>query len=136
MMSGCLVTRTSGVADFQNRKEGFLRNFDTADLLHALLALFLLLEELAFTRDVAAVTLRRDVLADRLDRFARDDAAADRCLQCDFEHLSRNQLAQLLDDRAAIFVRLVAMDDHTECVDRFAIYENVEADEVVRAVLE
>src|SRR3712207_8219502 len=34
------------LVDLQNREEGFLRDFDFADALHALLALFLLFEEL------------------------------------------------------------------------------------------
>src|SRR5687767_7219947 len=46
----------------QNRQKRFLRNLHCAHLLHALLAFLLLLEELAFAGDVAAVTLRRDVL--------------------------------------------------------------------------
>lgn len=43
--------------EFEDGQEGFLRNFDRADLLHALFALFLFFEQLALTRDVAAVTL-------------------------------------------------------------------------------
>jgi hypothetical protein len=43
--------------------------------LHALLAFLLLLEQLALARDVAAVALGEHVLAQRLDRLARDDAA-------------------------------------------------------------
>ena len=44
-------------ADLQHGQERFLRNLDAADLLHPLLAFFLLLEQLALTRDVAAVAL-------------------------------------------------------------------------------
>ena len=55
-------------------------NLDGADLLHALLAGLLLLEQLALARDVAAVALREHVLAARLDRLARDDPCADRGL--------------------------------------------------------
>ena len=55
------------------RPECFLRDLDLPDLLHPLLAFFLLLEQLALAGDVAAVTLREHVLAHRLDRFARDD---------------------------------------------------------------
>ena len=43
--------------DLQHGQERLLRDLDRADLLHALLALFLLLEELALARDVAAVAL-------------------------------------------------------------------------------
>ena len=55
------------LADLQHGQEGFLRDLDRADLLHALLAFLLLLEQLALARDVAAVALGDDVLAQRLD---------------------------------------------------------------------
>src|SRR5712691_12712916 len=61
----------------QHREERFLRDFHFADALHALLACLLLLEQLALARDVAAVALGEHVLAQRLHRFAGDDAAAD-----------------------------------------------------------
>jgi len=44
-------------------------------------------------RDVPAVTLCQDVLAERFHRFARDDLRADRRLHCDIEHLARYELA-------------------------------------------
>src|SRR3954471_13390962 len=75
--------------------EGFLGNFDAADLLHALLALLLALEQLALARDVTAVALREDVLALRLHRLAGDDPAAHRRLDRHVEQLARNELAQL-----------------------------------------
>src|SRR5215207_4907306 len=61
-------------SDLQHGEKCFLRNFDAADALHALLAFLLLLEQLALARDVAAVALGEHVLAQRLDRLARDDA--------------------------------------------------------------
>src|SRR5437016_500946 len=60
-------------SDLQHGQEGFLRYFHRADLFHALLAGLLFLEEFALARDVAAVTLGEHVLAQRLDRGARDD---------------------------------------------------------------
>ena len=44
---------------------------------HALLALFLLVEEFAFAADVAAVALGDDVLTDGGDGLACDDLGAD-----------------------------------------------------------
>jgi hypothetical protein len=44
---------------------------DAADHLHALLALLLLLEQLALAGDVTAVALGEHVLADRADVLAR-----------------------------------------------------------------
>src|SRR6186997_2326274 len=47
----------------QRGDEGFLRDVDLAELPHALLALLLLVEQLALARGVAAVAFRRHVLA-------------------------------------------------------------------------
>src|SRR5687768_18107711 len=52
-------------------------------------------QQLALAADVAAVALGEDVLAQRLDRLAGDDAPADRRLDGDLEHLARDQLAHL-----------------------------------------
>src|SRR3712207_4102164 len=48
------------LVDLQDGEEGFLGDLDFADALHALLALFLLFEELALAGDVAAVALGED----------------------------------------------------------------------------
>src|SRR5271169_2467160 len=64
----------SFLADLKDGEERLLRNFHAADGFHAFFAGFLLLEQLAFARDVAAVALRQHVLAQCLDRLARDIA--------------------------------------------------------------
>src|SRR5579884_3796487 len=64
----------------QHRQERLLRHLDASHLLHPLLALLLLLEQLALAGDVAAVALGRHVLAVGLDRLAGHDARADRGL--------------------------------------------------------
>jgi len=51
------------LVNIENGEEGLLRHLHPADLLHALLALLLLLEELALAADVAAVTFCQHVLA-------------------------------------------------------------------------
>lgn len=51
------------LVDFQNCQKGFLGYLDSSDFLHSLFALFLLIEQLAFSTDVAAVTLSDNVLA-------------------------------------------------------------------------
>src|SRR5579862_647278 len=61
----------------QDGHEGFLRQLDAPDALHALFAGLLLLEQLALAGDVAAVAFGEDVLAYRADGFARDDLSAD-----------------------------------------------------------
>src|SRR5262245_21899132 len=62
---------------FQYCQEGLLRDLDHAHLLHALLALGLLLQQFALAGDVAAITLGRHVLAHRRDRLAGNHPAAD-----------------------------------------------------------
>src|SRR5665811_2232959 len=59
------------LVDLKHGEEGLLRHLDPPDLLHPLLALFLLLQQLLLARDVAPVELRGDVLAQRLDRLAQ-----------------------------------------------------------------
>src|SRR5438309_881250 len=95
----------------EHGEEGVLGDLDAADLLHALLALLLTLQELALARDVAAVALGGDVLAVGLDGLAGDDVQADRGLDGHVVLLARDALAQLLGQRATDLVGLVAMDD-------------------------
>src|SRR3954451_25018985 len=78
----------ASIPALQDRHERFLRDVDAADALHALLAFFLFLEQLALARDVAAVALGGDVFADRLDRFASDHLSTDRCLERDLEQVA------------------------------------------------
>src|SRR5690606_396709 len=111
----------SSIPDLQHRQERLLRDLDRANLLHPLLPLLLLLQQLPLPGDVAAVALGGHVLPQRLDRLPRDHLAADRCLDRDLEQLPRDQLLQLLRDRPAVLVRLVPVDDHTERVDRVAV---------------
>src|SRR5688500_3810103 len=85
----------SSILHLQYRQECFLRNLDGSYLLHALLARLLLLQQLALARDVTAVALCQHVLAQRLDRLARDDVRTDRRLYRHVEHLTRDQLPHL-----------------------------------------
>src|SRR5260221_9799263 len=93
--------------EVEHREERLLRDLDAADLLHPLLALLLLLQQLALTRDVAAVALGDHVLAHRLDGFAGNDLRSDRRLDGDLELLARDLLTQPLDERASGRIRLV-----------------------------
>src|ERR1700733_4374450 len=79
--------RPASCVHLQRRQERGLRNLDFAKLAHALLAFFLLLQQLALPRGVAAVALRGHVLRRPPDRLARDDAPADRRLDRDLEQL-------------------------------------------------
>src|SRR5436190_10906212 len=120
--------------DLEHCEKCFLRYLHRSHLLHPFLSLALLLEQLALARDVAAVALGGDVLAQRPDRFARDHLRADRRLDHDLEQLPRNQVLQLLGDLAAPLVRLITMDDNAECVHRLTIEHHVELHQFARTV--
>src|SRR3954470_22638334 len=71
----------------QRRDERLLRDVDFPELAHLFLAFLLLLQKLALSRDIAAVALCGDVLAQRAHGFTSDDLAADRGLDRDHEHV-------------------------------------------------
>src|SRR3712207_1259355 len=125
-----LVLAGAGIPGGQRGDEGLLRHLHAADHLHPLLAFLLLLEQLALPADVTAVALREDVLADRPDRLAGDDPAADGGLDRHLELLPRDELLQLRRDRGAVRVRLVLVHDRAERVDRLAVQQDVDLDEV------
>src|ERR1700687_3209258 len=80
------VTRpTDSAIHLQRGDKGFLRDVNLAELPHLLLAFLLLLQKLSFARDVAAIALCGDVLAQRAHGFARDHLAADRRLDRNLE---------------------------------------------------
>src|SRR5258705_8600451 len=116
----------ASLATLEDGEEGLLRNLHPPDLLHALLPLLLLLEELLLPRDVAAVALRGDVLPHRLHGLARDHLGADGGLDRDLEHLARDQAAEALAEVTPPEIRTVAVDDAREGVDRIAVDQDVE----------
>src|SRR5437764_5058184 len=120
--------------NLQNREKRLLRDLHLADALHPLLPLFLLLEELALAGDVAAVALGEDVLAQRLDGLAGDDAVADGGLQRHLEHLPGDELLHLLDEHLAAGEGLVLVDDQREGVERLAVDEDVHLHELALAI--
>src|SRR5687767_6560735 len=102
----------------EHRQEGLLRNLHRSDALHPLLPFLLLLEQLALASDVAAVALGQHVLAHRPDRLAADDIRPDRGLDRHLEHLARDQLLELVDQRLAGAVGVGPIDDQAQRVDR------------------
>src|SRR5215467_3662827 len=134
--SGRNSVRFMGLSALEDGQEGLLRHFHLADLLHALLTLLLLLEELALARDVAAVALGGYVLAHGLDGFPGDDPAPHRGLDGHLVELAGNDPAELLGQRLALLVRLVAVDDDGQRVHRIAVQEDVELDHVGLAELQ
>src|SRR6185436_10836343 len=99
------------VFHLQDSEESLLRYFHRANLLHALLARFLLFQQFFLARDVAAVALRQHVLAQRLHGFARDDVRADRGLHGDIEHLPWNEFAHARRKLAPTVLAVGAMHD-------------------------
>src|SRR3954469_11930782 len=127
-----VVSEAPSAIHLQRSNEGFLRNVDLAELPHLLLAFLLLLQKLAFARDVAAVALGGDVLAQRADGFAGDDLAADRSLDRNHEHVGRDQILHLLDHGAAAALGAGTMHQHAERIDRLGVDEDLHLDEVGR----
>src|SRR6266702_7845039 len=124
------------LVNLQDRQERLLWDLDRSHLLHPLLSFFLLLEQLALLRDVAPIALGGHVLAQRADRLAGDHLGPDRGLDHDLEQLARDQLPQLLGDLLAPLVRLVAVDDDGEGVDRLPVQKHVQLHQVGAAVTE
>jgi hypothetical protein len=67
--------------------ERLLRDAHGAVLPHPLLPFLLLVEQLLFPGNVAAIALGRHILPQRRDRFPGDDLAADRGLDRDLESM-------------------------------------------------
>src|SRR5690606_39426864 len=84
-MRPCWIRRTvapqnrevGSVLEAEGGDEGLGGHLDAPEVLHALLALLLLLEELALPGHVAAAQLGGHVLAVRLHGLPAEDAAAD-----------------------------------------------------------
>src|SRR5579863_405228 len=122
-------TRES-VLDAQGGDERLLGDVHAPDGLHALLAFFLALEELALAGDVPAVALGEHVLSLGLHRLPGDDAPADRGLDGDVEELAGDELAQLLGHAPPVGVRLGAVHHRREGVHRHVVDEQVHLDQV------
>src|SRR5664280_562872 len=114
----------------QRSDEGLLGHLDAADHLHALLALFLLLEELALASDVAASDVYKRQLAYSPYGLPRDHARPDRSLDRHLELLARNEGLELLGHHHAVAVRLVLVHDRAERVNRVAVQEDVDLDKI------
>src|SRR5215210_7876684 len=114
--AACSRRRADMLSNTQRRQEGLMRYLHAPDLLHAALALFLLLEQLAFAGYVATVAFGSNVFAVGTNGLACDHALAHRGLHWHLELLAWDQLFELLDECAAALVGLVAVDDDRERV--------------------
>src|ERR1700682_2118379 len=118
----------------QHRHERLLRDLHVADALHPSLAHLLLPQKLALARDVAAVALGDDVLAEGGDTLAGNDLAPDRGLDGDLEHLPWDEGLELLRQPPPLLGGVLAGHDHRERIDPGAPNEDVELDQVGGAV--
>ena len=84
----CQIVKHLIAIELQHGEEGFLRHLHVANLLHAFLTAFLLLQQLTLTAHVTAIALRCHVLTHLLHGFSGDDLAADGCLDGDVELLA------------------------------------------------
>ena len=82
-----------------------------ADPLHPFFAFFLLLQQLAFSRNISAVTFGKHVLAQRRHGFARDHLGSDRRLDRDLKHLPWDQFSHLGHQRASSIIGKILMHD-------------------------
>ena len=101
---------------------------------HALLALFLLLEEFPLPRDVATVAFGRDILSHRGDGLTCNDFGPDGSLQGDHELLPRDELFQLDADFLSEVVRVVAVNERTERIHLVAVEQDVHLDQIALLV--
>src|SRR5215208_4234453 len=127
-------SRGRRVLDAQRGQEGLLRYLHASDLLHAALAFFLLFEELAFAGNVATVTFGGNVFTVGANGLACDHTLAHGGLHWHLELLAWDQVFELLDDRAAALVGLVAVDDDRERVHGVTRDEDLDLYQVGRLV--
>src|SRR5260221_2775220 len=106
------------VAHAEGGDERLLRDRHAAVFAHALLALLLLLEQLALARRVAAVAFGGDVLPEGGDGLAGDDLAADRGLDRDLEQMAGDEVFQALAHAAAARPGIAAVAHHAQAADR------------------
>src|SRR3989344_1723754 len=119
----------------QDGEKGFLWNFHGTQLFHSLLSFFLFFQQFTFARRIAAIAFGGHVLAQGLDRLARDDLGADRRLNGDVEHLPWYQLAQLARQLTPAILALLAVHDHRQGVHFIAIDQHVKLAQVGGAEL-
>ena len=115
---------------FQNSHEGGLGHFHIAYLAHTLLALLLLLQQLALTGDISSVALCQHILAHGLDRLAGDDLGPDGGLNGYLELLTRNQVLKLLAYTPAEIIGPVPVNKRRQSVHGLAVEQDVQLDQV------
>ena len=95
----------------------------------------MLFQQFAFAGHIAAVAFGQHIFARGFDGFAGDDFAVDRGLNGDFEHLTRDELADARGQFAPAGGGVGAGDHHRQRVHRFAVHQDVQPDDVCGAML-
>ena len=127
--------------EFQHGKEGFLRHFHVAYLLHALFTSLLLFKEFALTAHVTSVALGGDVLTHGLNSFARNNFGTYGSLYGYLKLLAGDKLLQFLAHAASQLVSVIEVSQRREGIHRLAIKQNVQLDQLggtkaVRMIIE
>ena len=122
------------LVEFEDCEEGFLRHLYGTDLLHALLARLLFLEEFAFTAHVTTVALGGHIFAHLLHGLAGDDFSADCGLDGDIILLTWNQFFELLAHAATQSHGIVNMGQRAQGIHGLAVEQDVQLDELRLAV--
>src|SRR5690554_5985254 len=113
------------VVHLEYGEESVLGNLYPADLFHALLARFLLFEQLFLTCYIATITLGRHVLAQRLDRRASHYLAPDGGLYRHVEHLPRYQLFHLVHQQPPTCMGMVTVNDDCQSIDTLIVDQDI-----------
>lgn len=124
------------LVELEDSKEGFLRDFNASNLLHAFFPFFLSLEQLPLSGDITTVAFRSYIFSHGLYSGTRDDSCSDSGLDGNFEELTWDFFFQFSSERLAAIERFGAVCDNGKCVDRVAVDFDVESDEVTFSVIE
>src|SRR5512145_359926 len=120
----------------ENRQKRALWNAYGTDHLHALLAGFLLFQELSFAGNVAAVAFGRDIFTEGADGAAGDDFSADGALNGDFIHLAGNFVLETVTGDERSGAGALAVNDLRKRVDLFAVDQNIHQNQIAFPVID
>ena len=97
--------------EFEHCHKCALRHLHGSYLAHSLLALLLLFEQFALTRDITSITLGCNILANLLNCLTGNDFGAYCSLNRNIELLARDEVLQLDTHLAAEIIGIVLVDE-------------------------
>src|SRR5699024_332838 len=106
--------------------KGFLRNFDGTHHLHTLFTFLLLLEQLALTRNVTAITLGKHVFPDRTNVLSGNNARTDSSLDGNLKLLPRNKFLELCSHFHAVTICMITVGDDRERINGISLQQDVD----------